>query len=140
MIPQFNYDTDNSLVCEALAEQGCAVITGLTNAEQRDQIKQQLAPHMADARVIDKDDPTQFYPGKTRRISALVALSEDVGNLVVHPHSKGVCDSLLLPNSEFGYHLHVTAALEVGPGARKQILHREEDSFTFFTTTKHFGA
>ena len=37
-----------------------------------------------------------------------------------------------MPNSEFGYQLHVTAALEVGPGARRQELHREEDSFTFF--------
>ena len=26
----------------------------------------------------------------------------------------------------------MTAALEVGPGAREQVLHREEDSFTFF--------
>ncbi|MDC1019401.1 phytanoyl-CoA dioxygenase family protein, partial [Pseudomonadales bacterium] len=41
-------------------------------------------------------------------------------------------DRFLLPNGEFGYQLHVTAALEVGPGAREQVLHREEDSFTFF--------
>lgn len=31
-----------------------------------------------------------------------------------------------------GYQLHVSAALEVGPGAREQVLHREENSFTFF--------
>ena len=37
-----------------------------------------------------------------------------------------------MPNSEFGYQLHVTVALEVGPGSREQVLHREEDSFTFF--------
>ena len=43
-----------------------------------------------------------------------------------------MCERFLIPNSEFGYQLHVTAALEVGPGAREQILHREEDSFTFF--------
>lgn len=43
-----------------------------------------------------------------------------------------MCNAHLLPNSEFGYQLHVSAALEVGPGAREQVLHREEDSFTFF--------
>ena len=43
-----------------------------------------------------------------------------------------MCDELLLPNGEHGYQLHVTAALEIGPGARTQVLHREEDSFTFF--------
>lgn len=42
------------------------------------------------------------------------------------------CDALLLPNSRDGYHVHVTAGLEVGPGARSQVLHREEDPFTFF--------
>lgn len=47
-------------------------------------------------------------------------------------HSTQLCDRLLVRNSEFGYQLHVTAAVEVGPDAREQILHREEDSFTFF--------
>lgn len=43
-----------------------------------------------------------------------------------------LCDRFLSPNGEFGYQLHVSAALEVGPGAREQVLHREDDSFTFF--------
>ena len=38
-----------------------------------------------------------------------------------------MCDHFLLPNSEFGYQLHVSAALNIGPGARAQVLHREED-------------
>ena len=52
--------------------------------------------------------------------------------LVAHPLSRGVCDAHPLPSCEFGYQLHVSAALEIGPGAREQVLHREEDSFTFF--------
>ena len=43
-----------------------------------------------------------------------------------------MCEHFLLPNSEFGYQLHVSAALNIGPGARAQVLHREEDSFTYF--------
>ena len=34
------------------------------------------------------------------------------------------------------YHLHVTAALEIGPGAREQILHRENDPYTFFAVPR----
>ena len=30
---------------------------------------------MANVRIIEEYDPTQFYPGRTRRISALVARS-----------------------------------------------------------------
>ena len=40
-------------------------------------------------------------------------------------------DHFLGPNAET-YHLHVTAAVDIGPGARAQTLHREEDPFTFF--------
>ena len=88
---------------------------------------------MANARVIEEDDPTKFYPGRTRRVSALVLRSASVTDqLVAHPLSRHVCDTHLLPNSEHGYQLHVSATIEVGPGAREQVLHREESSFTFF--------
>ena len=42
-----------------------------------------------------------------------------------------MCNTQLLPNSEHGYQLRVSAALEAGPGAREQVLRREENSFTF---------
>jgi ectoine hydroxylase-related dioxygenase (phytanoyl-CoA dioxygenase family) len=52
--------------------------------------------------------------------------------MVLHDQTIRLCDHFLNPNGEFGYQLHVTAALEVGPGAGAQMLHREEDAFTFF--------
>ena len=87
---------------------------------------------MERVRVVEKDDPTQFYPGRTRRTSALVARSAAVRELVLDGSTLALCDRFLTPNGEFGYQLHVSAALEVGPGARRQVLHREHDSFTFF--------
>ena len=132
-IPQFSAGTSSSDIAEALGEAGCAVVTGLMDAQLRQSIKDELAPHMANARVIEEDDPTKFYPGRTRRVSALVVRSPSVTDrLVAHPLSRHVCDTHLLPNGEHGYQLHVSATVEVGPGAREQVLHREEDSFTFF--------
>jgi ectoine hydroxylase-related dioxygenase (phytanoyl-CoA dioxygenase family) len=87
---------------------------------------------MEKAKVINEDDPEQFYPGRTRRTTALVARSATAGELVLDPCTLSLCDRFLSPNGEFGYQLHVTAALDVGPGARRQVLHREHDSFTFF--------
>ena len=52
--------------------------------------------------------------------------------MVLEPTSTALCDRLLRSSAEFGYQLHVTAALSVGPGARSQVLHREEDSFSYF--------
>jgi len=132
-IPQFSADSAPDDIAKSLGEAGCAVVTGVTDQGFREALTAELAPHMETVRVKDKDNPEEFYPGRTRRVSALVSRSESITNkLVEHPISKHVCDTHLLPNSEYGYQLHVSAALEIGPGAREQILHREEDSFTFF--------
>ena len=132
-IPRYSADTAASEITAALGEAGCVVVTGAMDAELRQSITGELAPHMANARLIEADDPAQFYPARTRRVSALVARSPSVTDrLAAHPLSQQVCEAHLLPNSEHGYQLHVSAALEIGPGAREQVLHREEDSFTFF--------
>jgi ectoine hydroxylase-related dioxygenase (phytanoyl-CoA dioxygenase family) len=132
-IPRFSADASAAEIAGSLDEAGCVVVTDLLGAGKREAIRDELAPHMAKARIVEDDDPKEFYPGRTRRVTALVTRSATATDcLVVHPVSTQLCDTFLLPNSEFGYQLHVTAALEVGPGARAQELHREEGSFTFF--------
>ena len=133
-IPTFTADAPANELAQALDETGCLVVTDLLDSAKRDRVREELGPLLESARVIDaeNDDPTQFYPGRTRRVSALVAHSDTVGEMIMSEHSTQLCDRLLVRNSEFGYQLHVTAAVEVGPDAREQILHREEDSFTFF--------
>jgi len=56
-----------------------------------------------------------------------------VGRMALHNQTIKLCDEFLKLNNEAGYQLQVTAALEVGPGARAHMLHREEDAFTFFS-------
>ena len=130
-IPVFSATAATDDIADALDEAGCVVVTGVFDESARMRVRQELSPYME--RVpVEEDDPAEFYAGLTRRTSALVARSETVGELVVDEMSEKMCDRFLSPNGEFGYHLHVSAALEVGPGARRQILHREEDSFTFF--------
>ena len=132
-VPQFSAEADLTDVTTALDEAGCVVVNDLIESGQRRSIVAELDQHMKAARVIEEDDPNEFYPGRTRRVTALLTRSESITNdLVVHPLTREICDKFLLPRGEFGYQLHVTAALEVGPGARQQVLHREEDSFTFF--------
>jgi len=102
------------------------------DAEARERVRSELEPHMPEAGgLTELDDPDAFYPGNTRRTTALVARSEQARDFVVHPVTKELYDRHLGPSCE-QVRLHVTAGLEVGPGAREQILHREEDPFTFF--------
>ena len=126
-IPRFEASTPTEDISAALMEAGCAVITDVLSTNECEAIRAELAPHLADARVIEDDDPEEFYPGKTRRASALVQHSHLVTDqLIPHPHATNICETTLVPNSEFGYQLHVSAALEVGPGAREQILHAKK--------------
>ena len=115
-----------------LEEAGCLVITGVTGAAERDWLRAGLAPYMDRASVWEGDDPKAFFPGYTRRIASMVARSETAREWIMHPLAKTLCDHFLLPNCDDRYQLHVSAAIEIGPGARKQVLHREEDSFRFF--------
>jgi len=130
-IPRFRATERPGEITRALGEVGCVVVENLLDATDRTAVRDELAPYMQRVKVPD-DDPQAFYPGLTRRTSALVARSETVGRLVLQDQTIALCDHFLKPNAEFGYQLHVTAALEVGPGAREQVLHREEDAFTFF--------
>ena len=60
-IPQFSAGASSGDVAQALGEAGCAVVTGVMDAELRQSIAGELAPHMAKARLIEEDDPTKFY-------------------------------------------------------------------------------
>ena len=132
-IPTYSADSPAADIAQALGEAGCVVVTDVMSDALRATIKAELAPHLESARVAQDDDPEEFYPGRTRRVTGLVTRSPAVtSELMIHPLSQQICETHLLPNSEFGYQLHVSAALEVGPGAREQVLHREEDSFTYF--------
>lgn len=115
---------------DALDDAGCLVITGMASPDQRAAVREELGPFM---RAVDPgvDDPDDFYPGDTRRMTALVTRSATVRDLVADSTVDRLCAHHLGPNCEH-HQLHVTAALEVGPGARAQILHREEDPFSFF--------
>lgn len=136
MIPSMPAGTDPAEIAGALDEAGAVVVTDLLDEDRRERVREELAPFMAETRVLDEDDPEEFYPARTRRMSALVTHSDTVGELVLDPCAQDLCDRFLLPNGEFGHQLHVSAALEVGPGARRQILHREHDSFSFFPDPK----
>lgn len=132
MIPRLPADACADEMAAALGDAGALVVTDVCTPQTRAEIRSDLSQHMERA-PVDADDPEAFYPGATRRITGLLSRSDAVSQrLICHPTTLAMCDHFLVPNGELGYQVHVTAALEVGPGARAQILHREEDSFTYF--------
>jgi ectoine hydroxylase-related dioxygenase (phytanoyl-CoA dioxygenase family) len=127
-------------VVSALERDGCAVVTRIIDEATRDAIIRELGPHLesSDAgtslneKYARDGGRADFYPGNTKRITALIAKSETFRGFVAHPLMLSVCDAILRPNCQ-RYQVHATAALVVGPGATEQVLHREDDAFAFFT-------
>jgi len=113
----------------ALDEAGCLIVTGVTDAAARDRVRAELAPHMDRAESVAANEPDAFFPGHTRRIVSLVARSESVRDWIMHPLARTLGDRFLLPHCDDRYQLHVAAALEVGPGASRQVLHRAQDVY-----------
>eukprot|EP01045_Picozoa_sp_COSAG04_P030686 COSAG04_NODE_5416_length_1627_cov_1.357984_1_plen_263_part_10 len=91
----------------------------------------QLQEHWAEAEEDEEDGGDGFYPGNTKRTVGLVTRAPAVHPLILDEVGLGICDGHLLPNCD-EYQLNLTAGLSVGPGARQQELHREDDLWPFF--------
>lgn len=135
VVPEFDATDDVASMCAALDEAGCLVVHGMTDEAQREAVKGELAPHMDATHVAPNDDPGDFYPGLTRRIVSIMHRSPTMRELMMHPLTEQLGDHHLGANAK-RWVLNVTAGLEIGPGARDQILHREDDLFRYFTVPR----
>ena len=131
VIPQLSAQDSTADLAAALETDGCVVVTSITDAATREAITTELAPYLDTAQITTVVDEAEFYPGQTKRIVALIAKSTTFHSFVTHPTLLALCDEFLQPNCET-YQVHVCSALVIGPGARSQVLHREDDSYPFF--------
>lgn len=129
-IPQCSATDDIDSMYAALDEAGCLVVHGMTKPDEIAAVQAELDDHMK-ATGVDQDNPEDFYPGNTRRVVALMHRSPAMRELMMHPTVGQLCDQHLLANCKT-WQLNVAAALEIGPGARDQILHREENLFPYW--------
>lgn len=133
-IPERSASDDPAEMYRALGEAGCLVVHGMCAADTIAAVRSDLEAHMAAAAATD-DRPDDFYPGLTRRVVALMHRSPTMRDLMMHPVVTELGDRHLRRNGD-KWQLNVSAALEVGPGARDQTLHREDDLFPFFTVPR----
>ncbi|HAH80433.1 MAG TPA: mitomycin antibiotic biosynthesis protein [Gammaproteobacteria bacterium] len=130
-IPSCTVDAAPDEMYAILAEAGCLVVTGMATPADLQAVRSELDPYLQAAKT-EADDAEAFYPGHTRRVIALMHRSPTLCQLMTHPTVEHLGDRHLLENCA-KWQLNVTAALEIGPGARDQILHREEDLYPYWT-------
>ena len=84
--------------------------------------------HQGVESIAEEQGEDAFYPGNTKRTTALVAKSEVARGFVVHPSLLALADTYLGPACN-QVQLSVCSALNIGPGARPQRLHREDGPY-----------
>ncbi len=143
-IPLMSSSDSHSDIVATLERDGCVVVTGALDEPTRKSLARELGPYIerADANAdLDAKYRTEsgamanFYPGSTKRVTALAARSESFRSILTHPMTLAACEKILKPNC-VSYQVHATSALVVGPGATEQVLHREDDGFPFFTVPR----
>ena len=60
------------------------VIRDVAEKSQRDNLVAELQEHMDNAKVRVDDDPLEFSPGHTHRVSGLDSRSETVSEMMLH--------------------------------------------------------
>jgi ectoine hydroxylase-related dioxygenase (phytanoyl-CoA dioxygenase family) len=116
-------------VAAAVRAQGAAIVERAVGPEVVAAVLAETEPY----RERTAAGTDSFSGRNTRRTGSLVARSESVRAMVLHPTVIGVCDEILGANST-SYQLHVTQVIDIGPGEPAQFLHRDQwawDTFPF---------
>jgi ectoine hydroxylase-related dioxygenase (phytanoyl-CoA dioxygenase family) len=117
-------------VLEALRADGAVVVEDMVGSDVVAAVNDEVAP------FVDAADPTMrhlnpaiqaFFGDRTRHVASLAAKSPTFAERVmVHPVFADVCDAVLGPSCA-RWQLNLGHLIARGPGARRQVLHRDED-------------
>ena len=110
----------------ALMEAGAVVLSGIASAEMQRAVEAEMAPLWARTKAMKEQGEQAFYAGDTKRVGNLLSKMDTVSAMVIDDRVLDGVGGALLPNCS-SFQLHVCSGLNVGPGARAQVLHREDD-------------
>ena len=106
----------------ALREDGYCVLPGIVPAAQIADLATELEPLFARTPFSEG----YFNGFRTRRFHGLLKRSRGAAAVVQHPRVLGIAEELLLPFCDT-LQLNLTQAVEVHPGERPQVPHRDQD-------------
>ncbi len=126
-IQSISRDTSAETAMEILERDGAVIYERVLDDAAMDRVQADLDPYLGRSYYGEGE----FWGYKTKRISSLVAKSRAFGELVATcPVTLNVMDLLLGPYCE-RYQLHVTQAVNIGPGESEQFLHRDDGLLPF---------
>lgn len=126
MTNRFQPDTSAEAISDAINTDGFAVIKDAINPDLLATIRAELEPYF----VGFYQGHDEFMGSKTKRFGALLLKSAAVQSLLVHRLVLGAVDRILLDYC-VNYHIHYTGVMQLQPGEKAQVLHRDTGIFPF---------
>ncbi len=125
MLKTFDKNTNSSELIEALKKDGGVIVANQVDHDVVDKVKAELHPHFEEQGSKFAND---FNGYKTLRLGGILGLSRASADLIAHARVMEVADAILKPSCE-NYRLGSSTAIEILPGEKAQILHRDENFY-----------
>ena len=115
-------------IISILHRDGAVILSDFLSEDELSEIKNDIDPHFpaqGGGGEQARENTENYLPALTKRLYGLVAKSKACRKLVLHEKLLAICDGMLLPNC-YNYQLNVTGALQIAPGEKEQVLHRDD--------------
>jgi ectoine hydroxylase-related dioxygenase (phytanoyl-CoA dioxygenase family) len=113
---------DNAM--EIIAEDGAVVLSGLLNDADYRTLRAELDPEFAQANFCKG----LFYGESTKRIHSLTRKSQAIRTMIMLPKVVEIMQRLLGPNCD-RIQLNLTQGIQIWPGEKAQVVHRDDSMF-----------
>jgi ectoine hydroxylase-related dioxygenase (phytanoyl-CoA dioxygenase family) len=109
---------------EALGQDGALIISGLLSHQAHVDLQRELDPEFAQASFCEG----LFYGEATKRIHSLARKSKTVRSMIMMPKIVEIMRLILGPNCD-KIQLNLTQGIQIWPGEKAQIIHRDDSMF-----------
>jgi hypothetical protein len=135
IVERVHASEDISRIIDVIDRDGAVIISGLISDKDVLDLREELGGLFQGAPFCQG----LFYGNKTKRLHSLVAKSKMCRKLIMHSHVvaimnrifEGMCDKI---------QLNLTQGIQIGPGEKAQVLHRDDSMFPFKTKPFEFMA
>ena len=130
MLEHFRSDAPTPDVMAAIERDGATIVEGFLPPERVDALAADFRPEL-DAVPwgnTGENDVDAFFGHHTKRLHGLVGRSKHVGELLVEPLFRAMCDHFLSAHTR-DYRLSTGELMAIGQGQAEQAVHRDADSW-----------
>ncbi len=125
MVQTFDHNSQTNDIISALLKDGEVIVTQQTTSDIIETIRSELRTPFDEQ---GNKFTNNFNGYSTLRLSGILTLSRTSADLIVHPLVMDVADAVLKRHCT-NYRIGSCTAIEIHPGEKTQVLHRDDDFY-----------